>query len=58
VIEELTPYGLWERVAPLPPPKPRPYRHPGLWPVDDRAALAGIIFVLKTGTKCSQLSTA
>jgi transposase len=49
-MEELVPDGLWERVAPLlPPPKPRRYRYPGRRPIDDRAALAGIVFVLKTG---------
>src|SRR3954463_10204900 len=56
VIEELVPDGLWERTAPLlPPPKPRRYRHPGRRPVDDRAALAGIVFVLKTGIASNQL---
>ena len=50
MIEELVPDGLWERVAPLlPPPKPRRHRYPGRRPIDDRAALAGIAFVLKTG---------
>ena len=48
VIEDLVPDGLWKQIAPLlPPPKPRPYRHPGRRPADDRAALAGIVFVLK-----------
>jgi transposase len=59
VIEELVPDGLWERVAPLlPSPKPRRYRYPGRRPIDDRAALAGIVFVLKTGITWSQLPTA
>jgi len=50
VIEELVPDGLWERTAPLlPPPQPRRDRFPGRRPVDDRAVLAGIVFVLKTG---------
>src|SRR5688500_9061406 len=58
VIEELVPDGLWERIAPLlPPPKPRRYRHPGRRPIDDRAALAGIVFVLKTGIAWNQLPT-
>jgi transposase len=58
VIEELVPDGLWERIAPLlPPPKPRRYRHPGRRPIDDRAALAGIVFVLKTGINWNQLPT-
>ena len=50
VIEELLPDGVWERVAPLlPAPKLRRHRHPGRRPVGDRAALAGIVLVLKTG---------
>jgi transposase len=56
VIEELVPDGLWERIAPLlPRPKPRRYRYPGRRPADDRAALAGIVFVLKTGIAWNQL---
>jgi transposase len=59
VIEELVPDGLWERIAPLlPPPKPRRHRYPGRRPIDDRAALAGIVFVLKTGITWNQLPTA
>jgi transposase len=47
---DLVPDGLWERVAPLLPPAPeRRYRHPGRLRVPDRAALAGIIYVLRTG---------
>ncbi len=56
------PEGLWKRVAPLlpllPPPKPRRYRYPGRRPIDDRATLAGIVFVLKTGINCNQRPTA
>src|SRR5258708_28593646 len=41
---------LWEAIQPLlPPPKPRRFRYPGRKPVDDRKALTGILFVLKTG---------
>ena len=41
---------LWERVAAgLPPPPERRHRHPGRLRVPDRAALAGIIYVLRTG---------
>ncbi|MFL6131160.1 MAG: transposase [Nocardioidaceae bacterium] len=39
----------WERVAPLLPARPsQRQRLPGGKPVDDRAALAGIVFVRKT----------
>ena len=40
---------LWERIEPhLPPSKPKPKG--GRPPLPDRAALTGILFVLKTGT--------
>lgn len=42
--------GLWELIEPLlPRPKPRRFRYPGRKPVDRRAALTGILFVLRTG---------
>lgn len=42
--------ALWQRIEPLlPPPKPRRADHPGRYPLDDRKALTGILFVLKTG---------
>jgi transposase len=41
---------LWSLVSPLlPPPKPRPYGHPGRKPREDRSAFEGILFVLRTG---------
>ena len=41
---------LWEEIEPLlPPPKPRRFRYPGRKPVEHRAALTGILFVLKSG---------
>lgn len=41
---------LWQRIEPLlPPPKPRRFRFPGRKPIDNRKALTGILFVLKTG---------
>jgi hypothetical protein len=41
---------LWAVVEPLlPAPKPRRFRYPGRKPVDNRKALTGIVFVLKTG---------
>jgi transposase len=56
VIDDLVPEALWERVAPLlPAPPARRYRYPGRKRADDRAALAGIVFVLKTGIAWSQL---
>lgn len=46
----LLPDELWEIIRPLlPPPKPRRPDHPGRKPIDDRKALTGILFVLKTG---------
>lgn len=39
---------LWERVAPLLPARaPRRHRYPGRLPADDRAALRGIVYVLR-----------
>ncbi len=41
---------LWELIQPLlPPPKPRRWRYPGRKPLDNRQALTGILFVLKSG---------
>jgi transposase len=46
----LVPDQLWNMLQPLlPPPKPRRFRYPGRKPIDDRKALTGILFVLKTG---------
>ena len=46
----LLPDDLWQLIAPLlPPPKPRRYRYPGRKPIDNRQALTGILFILKTG---------
>src|SRR5438270_10137084 len=48
--------ALWERVRPLlPPAKPRRFRFPGRKPVEDRKALTGILFVLKTGIQWEDL---
>jgi transposase len=41
--------GLWEIIEPLLPKKKRRFRNPGRKPLLDRAALTGILFVLKTG---------
>lgn len=41
---------LWELLEPLlPPPPPRRRRYPGRKRLDDRKALAGILFVLRSG---------
>jgi transposase len=54
VIDQLVPDGLWEQVRPVLPIRPRRTRFPGRLPLDDRAALAGIVFVLKTGISWRQ----
>jgi len=42
--------SLWQSVKPLiPQHKPRRFRHPGRKPINDRQALTGILFVLKSG---------
>jgi transposase len=47
---EIVTEELRAQIAPLlPPPKKRRFRHPGRKPIDDRKALTGIVFVLKTG---------
>lgn len=47
---------LWTLIEPLlPPPKPRREKNPGRLPVSNRAALTGILFVLKTGLRWRDL---
>ena len=47
---------LWSLVDPiLPAPKARRFRFPGRWPLENRAVLNGIIFVLRTGINWSDL---
>lgn len=46
--------GLWERIEPLLPKRPRRPKG-GRPPVDDRATLTGILFVLKSGIPWSML---
>jgi transposase len=41
--------ALWGRIEPFLPAKPRRPRFPGRKPLDNRKALTGILFVLKTG---------
>jgi transposase len=47
--KELLPDELWREIAPLLPPHTPPSPKGGRPPVDDRDALRGILFVLKTG---------
>jgi transposase len=49
--------ALWERIQPLLPPPPKPKRpdRPGRHRIDDRKALTGILFVLKTGINWEDL---
>ncbi len=47
---------LWALIEPLlPPARPRRFKHPGRKPAPDRAALTGILFVLKTGIRWRDL---
>lgn len=50
----LIPDGLWELIAPLIPKRPKSPKG-GRPPVSDRAALTGIVFVLKTGIQWEDL---
>ncbi|WP_373294590.1 IS5 family transposase [Streptomyces albiflavescens] len=56
--DDLVPDDLWERVAPLLPPRPpRRRRYPGRLPADDRAALRGIVYVLCKGVSWADVPT-
>ncbi|NYH14281.1 transposase [Paraburkholderia bryophila] len=47
---------LWALIEPLrPPARARRFRYPGRKPVADRAALTGILFVLRSGIRWSDL---
>ena len=46
---ELLPNSLWHEIEPLLPPAPPPSPKGGRPPVDNRAALRGILFVTRTG---------
>jgi transposase len=46
---------LWARIQPLLPLKPRRSRWPGRLPLDDQACLNGILFVLLTGIRWTDL---
>ena len=55
--QDLVPDDLWEAIEPFLPKEP-PKPKGGRPRVSDRAALAGIVFVLKTGIAWNQLPTA
>ena len=55
--KELLPDELWHEIEPLLPPRPPPSPKGGRPPVDDRDALSGILFVLKTGIPWQALPT-
>ncbi|MFJ4585485.1 IS5 family transposase [Streptomyces echinatus] len=56
--DDLVPADLWERVSGLLPPRPpRRHRHPGRLPVDDRAGLRGICYVLRKGVGWADVPT-
>ena len=49
-MKDFVPDSLWERIAPLLPARPPRWRRfPGRRRVDDRLALAGVVYVLRTG---------
>jgi transposase len=56
--EEVLTDELWERLEPLIPVRPRRFRHPGRRRADDRAALEGILYVIRTGIGWNRLPTA
>jgi transposase len=48
---------LWKRLEPLIPTPARRFRFPGRRRVDNRAALEGILFVVRTGIRWNDLPT-
>jgi transposase len=55
---DLLPDALWDEIEPLLPPPPPPSPKGGRPPVDNRKALTGILFVLRTGCQWQMLPTA
>jgi transposase len=47
--KEIVPDDLWALIEPILPHPKRRFRYPGRKPVDNRRALTGILFVLRTG---------
>jgi transposase len=56
--EEVLTDQLWERLELLLPAHPRRFRYPGRKRADDRAALEGILYVIRTGIGWNRLPTA
>lgn len=56
--EEIVTDGLWARLEPLIPVPERRFRYPGRKRADDRAALEGILYVVRTGIGWNRLPTA
>lgn len=54
---ELLPEALWDEVEPLLPPSPRPSPKGGRPSAENKAALKGIIFVLRFGVPWQSLPT-
>ena len=57
VDEEILTDELWARLEPLIPVHPRRFKHPGRRRADDRAALEGILWVLRTGVGWNRVPT-
>src|SRR5512143_492274 len=55
VLDDVLTDELWQRRAPLLPPRPRRFHYPGRRAVDDRVVLAGIIWVLRHDVPWRQL---
>ncbi|MFG1648169.1 IS5 family transposase [Amycolatopsis sp. NPDC049252] len=55
--EEVLTDQLWKRLEPLLPVHPRRFRYPGRKRADDRAALEGILYVIRTGIGWNRLPT-
>lgn len=54
---EMLPDELWQEIEPLLPPPPPPSPKGGRPPVDNRSALRGILFVLRSGVPWQMLPT-
>jgi len=52
---EILPDDLWREISSLLPPRPGPSSKGGRPPADERSALRGIIFILKTGLQWQML---